>query len=243
MVDLHTHILPGIDDGACSVEESVQMIEDYYLHHINKVVCTPHFDPSKDTIADFVKKRDTAMSQVKDCNITLISGSETQLHDYLFYYSDLSSLSIGDTGYILLELPYTAKWDKKIFDKIENLMRMYSLIPIIAHIERYNAAKKGNRNLKRLIDLGCLLQLNASSVIDAKLRRRSIKLLKRGYIDVLASDCHNRKSRPPNLWKAYEIILSKLGDSCYERLAKNSDNILDGVNLRNKVLLQTEGEA
>lgn len=234
MIDLHTHLLPGIDDGAQTVEEALKMTEILYQQKVRLAVCTPHYDPTQLSLNEFLNKRAEAFAHMKDSKVTLISGSETTLNDYLFHCPDLSQLCIKNTRYLLVELPFSKKWDDKVYERIEKLIQYYNLIPVIAHIERYPAVIKSKKNLKRLIDMGCLLQLNTFSIINKKSWRQASRYIKHGYIDVLASDCHNRTTRPPMITDAYEKVKKKLGNSYYTQLITNAESIVNGLELREK---------
>ncbi len=234
MIDLHTHILPYIDDGAATYEEAVILTELLRKQNVEVAVCTPHFDPSRITMTDFLEKRASSMSLMKESDIRLLSGSETALNDYLFHYMDLSPLCVENTNYLLLELPYKKKWENDLFYKIEHLIDYYGVIPIIAHIERYQAIKKSNKLIKKLIDIGCIIQVNADSIVDKKTRARAFQYMKKGYIDVLASDCHNTKQRMPKIAEAYEVVRKKFGDDFCLHLMNNSKQIIEGKILRDK---------
>ena len=233
MVDLHTHILPNIDDGAQSVEESLLLIQSLLNQSISKVVCTPHFNPTQLSLEDFVKRRDQSMSLLKEANITLIPGSETILHEYLFHYPDLNGLCIGNTRYLLTELPY-CKWNDKTYELLERFISYYNICPLIAHIERYTSVKKSSKSIKRLIDLGCVIQVNSSSITEENNLGLIVRYMKQGFIDVIASDCHNMTVRPPTLDQAFSIIGRKFGLEYCELLKRNAQSIVDGVMLREK---------
>ncbi len=235
MIDLHTHLLPCIDDGAASFEEATRLIHDLLRQGVEVAVCTPHFDPSQLTLDDFLGKRTAAMELMKASGIRLISGSEISYHDYLFHYTDISQLCIENTKYLLLELPERKQWGKEVFYYIEHLINYYGVIPIIAHIERYRAVRKKKNIIPVLMAAGCMIQLNAAFVVDRKTRRRAFLYLKKGYIDVLASDCHNPIKRPPRISKAYEIIRNGFGNAFCEHLMNNSRKIIDGEIIRGKV--------
>lgn len=228
MVDLHSHILPNIDDGAGSRNEAQKMAAAMLAEGITRVVCTPHFNPVKSSLTDFVSRRSAALADMGLTAPVLIPGSETILHDYLFYYADISPLSIGTTKYMLLELPYDKNWKQEIYDQLIKIMNNYNLIPVIAHIERYEAVKKKEKKISELIELGCLLQVNAGSVINTNTRKRVMSYIKKGYVDVLASDCHNMINRPPNLASAYEIIEKELGSHYCNHLMERADYIISG---------------
>ncbi len=227
-IDLHTHILPWVDDGAPTKEEALIMIEALAMQEIKVAVCTPHFDPTSTSMEEFIEKRDLAMSKMLFSKIKLIAGSETLLHEYLFHYSDLSSLCIGSSRYILLELQDNNRWDRKTEKYINKIIHYYNLNPIIAHIERYPAMMKG-KILKRLKDMGCLFQVNTYAIINKKTKKRVIKYMKAGVIDLLGSDCHNMSTRPPIITSALEIISKEIGSEFMDRLDNNAECIIKGV--------------
>jgi protein-tyrosine phosphatase len=231
MIDVHTHILPNIDDGARDLAEAIRMIEYLRIQNVTKVICTPHFDPTKTDLKEFIYKRSLAMKLLRNENIDLIAASETVFHEYLFHYPALTALCIEKTKYILLEFPYTEKWDLKVYHLLEKLINYYNVIPIIAHIERYCAIKKSARKVKRLKDMGCVIQLNTSSIIDKKRRIQAIRYLKYGYIDLLGSDCHNMNQRPPVMAEAFDIVIQKLGDKYSDKLKFNAECIVKGINI------------
>ncbi|MDU6264249.1 MAG: CpsB/CapC family capsule biosynthesis tyrosine phosphatase [Anaerocolumna aminovalerica] len=230
MIDLHTHILPGIDDGARSITEAVEMTKSLLDQNINKAVCTPHFNPMQVSLQEFINKRTAAMSLMNEAKVALISGSETMLHTYLFHYPDLSELCIGNTKYLLIELPYSKKKDG-IYETIEKLISFYNTIPVIAHIERYDLAY---RNIKKLREMGCVIQLNTTSLIEKKRRNQAVRYLKDGLIDVLGSDCHNMSNRPPVITQALDIITQEIGNNCCSNLKYKGECIVNGIEINKK---------
>lgn len=233
MIDIHTHILPFMDDGARDLDEAIKMLESFKLQQVYTAICTPHFDPTKISIEEFVAKREKALLALKGSKITLISGSETCFHDLLYQYSELDPLCISNTKYLLLELPYQSQWSKHDFECIEKLINLFRIIPIIAHIERYNYLWKSKKNIKELMNLGCVIQINAYTIIDKKQRRKALRYIKKGLIDVIGSDCHNTYKRPPNLKEAFDIIEKKLGSFYCDILHQNTKSIIKGRMIRN----------
>ncbi|HHV12846.1 MAG TPA: hypothetical protein GXX75_21460 [Clostridiales bacterium] len=228
MVDLHTHILPGMDDGAGSIGEAVRMSEVFWQQSVDTVVCTPHFNPSETSLQDYVDKRADAMKKMGQSRVALVPASETYLHEYLFHYPDLSQLCIRQTDYLLIELPFTGRWEEAVYGMVERLIYYYHVIPVIAHIERYPAAKKNRRAVARFIKLGCLIQVNAHSILKWSCWPRIKRYLKKGYIHVIASDSHNLDSRPPLLAQAYDKINRKLGEQYSDRLKWNAKAVVQG---------------
>lgn len=234
LIDMHTHILPGIDDGASNLNEAQSMIKSLYEQNTIAAVCTPHFNPVTTSISEFVKKRNQASDLLKDSEIKLINGSETVLHEYLFYYSDLYDLCIGNTNYLLIELPFIKRWPKQVYSLIKKIIMYYDIIPIIAHVERYPPTRNNKKNIKRLRDLGCVIQVNTTTVLNNKVNKRILHYVKESYVDVLGSDCHNMTIRKPILKEAYEKIERELGEEYCEALCFNAWCIVKGIDIRNK---------
>lgn len=233
MIDIHTHVLPYIDDGAKDNLEAIKMTECMEQQGVQMAICTPHFDSTKQSMEDFLLKREEAILAMKNSKIPLISGSETLYSYILFQYSDLDQICINNTRYLLLELPY--KDDRKNLDlePIENLINLFNIIPIIAHIERYNFLWKNKNNIKRLMNLACVMQVNANTIIHKKHRKTALNYIKKGFIDVIGSDCHNIIKRPPNLKDAFVIIENEIGISYSAQLKNNAESISRGIKLRN----------
>jgi protein-tyrosine phosphatase len=232
MTDLHTHILPGIDDGAASVEEAVHLIESLYLQNVKKAACTPHFNPTWSSLDDFLLKRKSALEMLEDTKIKLYPGSETRLNEYLFHYPDLHELCIGNTKYMLIELPFEKSWNEKYLDTLEKIINYYNIQPIIAHIERYNYID--SKTIKKLKNIGCTIQVNTGSIIDKKNNRKVLHLIKDNLVDVLSSDCHNMEERIPVFTEALTILSKHLGEYTCKKLDYNSECIIEGIRIRKK---------
>jgi protein-tyrosine phosphatase len=233
MIDFHTHILPGIDDGAVDIREAIALIEALQAEEVISAVCTPHFDPSDRSLQDFVMLRDEAINVLRELvTIELISASESTLHAYLLNYFDLSALCIGNTRYLLIELPFHNSWENEVYKILDSLILYHNIIPIIAHIERYPAVSHGSACIKRLKDIGCVLQLNTSSLLDNKLKKRAVKYIRKGYIDILGSDCHNMTNRPPVITEGLRVIEEKFGIKYCRRFEDNAVKILADKDIR-----------
>ncbi|SHO45722.1 CpsB/CapC family capsule biosynthesis tyrosine phosphatase [Anaerocolumna xylanovorans] len=229
MVDMHTHILPGIDDGASSSEEAIMMTEYLYYQKVTAAVCTPHFYPMEMTLEEFVKKRANAMEAVSHSKIELIAASETHLHRYLYNNNDLKPLCIENTSYLLIELPAMKSWTGEYMEDIDKLIGYYNVNPIIAHIDRYKPLMRNKKLLKKLKNMGCLLQMNTSAVIKPDTKRRALSLIENGYVDLLGSDCHNISFRPPVIGEARRIIVHKLGEKTWDKLMNNAYMIINSA--------------
>jgi len=232
VIDFHTHILPSVDDGSRSVEESVKMLEMQAQQGIKRVIATPHFYAHHDSPERFLQKR-------KDAEIRLLQAidgrsdlPEIKCGAEVYYFSGISEsnvldeLTIDSKKCILLELP-SAPWHEKIYSELENIWIKHGITPVIAHIDRYIGPFKNRGLIERIADLPVKIQANASFFISRGTRRMALKLLRENKIHLLGSDCHNMTSRVPNLDAAVEIIESKLGLAAVEQIELNEQDILD----------------
>lgn len=201
LVDLHTHVLPFLDDGAQSYEESVRMLDIMIENGVDTVVATPHLSLEKDNIDEFIVKRDgvtDVLSRIikdRKMPIKILKGFEVMYSESLSDV-DLSKLVIEGTDYILIELS-TRKSTPTLEATITDIMTM-GYIPILAHVERYNYLIEGSDRLVKLINKGLITQVNASALnndsypyVDA--------MIKNNLVHLIASDAHNLENRVPNL--------------------------------------------
>lgn len=224
--DIHTHVLPGIDDGAENTDVSLRLIADEKEMGVTDLVLTPHFNMSDISLEDFLSRREEAFSALSEslketetlADMRFHLGAEVR-YDPNLIKLDLEKLCIENTSYLLLETTGSFPFN---FENTISFMLSRGITPILAHIERYEYLRKDIPLLKRLIDSGVLLQCNASSVFGKSRSSTVIKLIKRGYIDLLASDCHSPAYRPPNLSKAYKKLKKES-----ERLIKNSLKVVN----------------
>lgn len=211
MIDWHSHILPGIDDGSQSAEESIAMLKMLSEQGVKEVVATPHFFANNETVESFLTRRDEAYEKLKE---QLFEGApKIRLGAEVSYYSgisrlpDLKQLCIQDTKCLLLEMPMT-KWTEYILKEVEELAHRGKITLILAHVDRYFQSAKV---WERLGESGCVMQINAGSVIGLATRFRMLRLLQRRAVHCVGSDCHNTTSRAPRIGRAFDIIEKKLG--------------------------------
>lgn len=203
MIDFHTHILPGIDDGSPSADESLEMLKMLNKQGVNKAVLTPHFYAYKTDVEMFLEMRNEALRTLKakkavsNIGVSMYLGSEVLYFDELWRIDNLEKLCITGTEYILIEMPFDS-WSESVLQGIERIINR-RLIPIIAHFDRYIRYQKNWANLKELVEMGAVLQMNADSLKHFSSRHRVTKLLKKNIVSLIGSDCHNIEFRPPNL--------------------------------------------
>ncbi len=227
ILDLHTHILPGIDDGARSADISAQMLAEIARQQAQPVVLTPHFYPYECSADDFLKKRAAAYARLQDvmqAQTPALVGCEIFLSPFLMKNQNLHRLCISGTDFALIELPFTDHLDDKTLRLLEDLRYNHGIKPILAHVERYRYITQSRDLLETLIACGCMVQVNAGSFLTSPLKRRFVfDLLKSDKIDFLGSDCHNLTTRPLNLMQAVDFIVKKRGRQALEKIEKRSE--------------------
>lgn len=224
MTDLHSHILPGVDDGSGSPEESVAMLRMEAEQGIRHVVATPHFYPHHDDPDSFFSRRsrgEEALRQALARNAGLPAvtvGAEVYYFRGMSDSEILPALTIGGGRCILIEMP-PAPWPSPVYEELEQIRRRRQLTPIIAHIDRYIGPFRTFGIPEKLEALPVLVQANASFFLERGTARMAIKMLKQGRIHLLGSDCHHVSERSPNLGPALERIAGKLGQEELARIA------------------------
>ncbi len=221
--DIHTHILPGVDDGSSSVEETMQMLTAAYDEGVRTIFATPHYIPGR---------RNAGVEHLQEIYERICREAETVLPDlniYLgneIYYKDnvvndiksRRALTLAGTDYLLVEFSTRSEFNK-IFQAVRSVTEA-GYRPIIAHMERYGCLYKKERLIEDLMDAGAYIQINTESLVGNFLDRQAAfcrKLLEEGYVSFLGSDCHDNSLRKPLMRQA----LSKLEKtSCGEQIRK-----------------------
>ena len=230
LIDLHTHILPGIDDGSRDARTSLLMLREEYAQGVGMVVLTPHFYAGAWTPAQFLEKREQALQTLR-CAMNdedtgafpeLILGAEVLYFEGMSVSPELRDLCISGTDLLLLEMPYGA-WSERMLLEVAGIHEKQGILPIIAHLDRY--AGRGYRP-KEMLGMDVVIQLNAASVLNRRLSGWTLKLIKSGQAKLVASDCHNMDDRAPMLGKALRKIEKKLGTDTVEDLLETGDNLL-----------------
>ena len=228
MTDLHTHILPGVDDGAQTIEEAVAMLQVQAKQGVNAVALTPHFHGRKEPVEEFLARRENAWNQLREATKDLacpelILGAEAAWVPDMNQWPELESLCYQGTKTLLVELP-VQPWTDSVFVELNRLEGRKGIIPMIAHVDRYFfCQKKGD--IERLLSMGYPVQVSAEALFSLFHRRQALELLEH-YDGLLISDCHNLTDRAPNLGKASKIIKKKLGQNLAQQIADMTDEIL-----------------
>ncbi len=233
MLDIHSHILPSVDDGASNIENSIKLLEMLSEQGVTDVIATPHFYAMNNSIEDFEQDiknayfRLSAAVAKKDLpNISV--GSE------VFYFTGIGrsygvrALTLCQSNYILLELP-NCRMDKDILNDVRDLSDRLGLRVILAHLERYHL-ESHFKDVLRLVDNDSVfVQINASSFFNPVLKKAAFKLIKGGYVSFLASDTHSPDGRPPMITDALAEIERRFDKDTAQSLIDNS------VSLKNEI--------
>jgi protein-tyrosine phosphatase len=217
MIDIHLHILPGVDDGPETMEEAVELAGVLVQEGVGAAIATSHYnDLFLQRSAWEIKERVADLQRVLDergVALRLFPGHEALIKPGLV--EDIQSGRLGtlnESRYLLLEL-----WNNAWLPEIERVifeLRAFGIVPIIAHPERYRAIQQDSERLLRLIEQGVLTQLTAGALLGMQgnsTRKCAETLLKKGYIHCIASDAHGIGTRPPALRRSLEIVEQMVG--------------------------------
>lgn len=227
--DIHSHILPKMDDGSKSTEESLQMLELSKSQGVDLIVATPHFYITRNSLDEFLKKREASynrlMEVIEGKDVPQIKlGAEVKFFNAMSGFDDLNKLCIENTNYMLLEMPFEV-WSSRMLREIEKILHQ-GIVPIIAHIERYIDIQKKTSNISELISMDVYVQMNGEFVNSLMTRKKALNLLSNDIVQLLGSDCHNMTSRKPDLDKTCQILRKKFGGDIINKINKTAENII-----------------
>ena len=223
IIDFHSHILPGIDDGSRSIEESIAMLRKEAEQGITHVVATPHFYPQHDTPERFLARRAEAEAALREemCKYTdlpeLSIGAEVYFFNGISDCDAIYPLTIDQKRCILIEMPI-GPWPTRVYQELEDIYTKQNLLPVVAHMDRYLGRFRTFGIPERLAELPVLVQANAEFFLNRATLGKALHMLKLDQIHLLGSDCHNLSSRSPNLMEAVAVIENRLGKGTIDRL-------------------------
>lgn len=234
MIDIHTHLLFGVDDGPATMEESIEMLKNAKAQGVDVMILTPHyrhgmFAYPNDTIAEnFAALYEPA----KKMGIDLYLGTEHHVNSMMIEYIQTKRVrTLANTQYVLAEYKHDTEFDY-IMASVQDLIRN-GYIPIIAHVERYMCMYKDLDRFDWLKNMGAMIQVNANAILGMegfKVKGFTKKLLKYGYIDFVASDSHDLEKRINNLGKCREYLYKKYDARYVDKLfEKNAMEILQSI--------------
>jgi len=240
MIDIHCHILPGVDDGAKNVEDSITMAKEAAKEGIHTIVATPHlnnqYDNRKVEIREKVEELNLNL-QAANINVKILPGQEPRIFGEIladFEKGDIQTLN--DSQYLFIEFPsshvprYT---EKLLFD-----LQVKGLTPIIVHPERNAELIERPDVLYNLVEKGALTQVTASSLcgyFGKKIKNFSIQLIENNLTHFIASDAHNVINRSFKMEEAFEFIESKFGTDYVYLFKENAELLIDGKSIMREI--------
>ncbi|WP_027308874.1 tyrosine-protein phosphatase [Caloramator sp. ALD01] len=236
MIDIHSHLLPEIDDGADNIDTTIEMIKIYKSQGVDKVIATPHFYPSyfentRDVIKREVEKVNILLKE-KNIDFTILPGSEVYAtRDTLLDLKEGRIQTLNDSRYILMEFDYR-RFPDYGFDLIYEIGLLGYRV-VVAHPERYHYVIKDITFLNKLIDEGCLIQINSSSltgVFGKDVKKTALRIAENGSFNFLATDAHTQNIRGPHFEDALKI-LNKLKKDYYQTLSYNAEMLIKNVEI------------
>lgn len=238
MIDLHCHLLPGIDDGATDLATSLQMARMAVADGIKVVACTPHILPPvyNNTAADIVARTRALQAELErnDIALRLVSGADIHVRfDLIDLLAGSPSPCLQGTRYFLFEPPHTVLPPN--LDTFCKSVIAAGYIPILTHPERLTWIEQHYDLVCVLDEMGVAIQLTAGSITGTFGKRAlywSERMLDEGRVDLIASDAHSTRGRPPILSAAREVISARLGEkAAKEMTVLNPARILKNENL------------
>ncbi len=208
MIDFHAHILPEMDDGSRSIEESEAMLSAMAEQGVTSVVATPHFYPDSEDPAAFLARREAAVERLRSIwrpgMPKVYLGAEVAFFTGISRSAALPSLCTLGTDMLLVEMPFL-RWPSSVLGELDALRTQRGLVVTVAHIERY--AEMQPRGIEQeLAGRGIILQANAEYYLSRHTARQAMRMYAAGLVPLLGSDAHNMTSRPPKLGEVTALL-------------------------------------
>lgn len=232
MIDIHCHIIPEIDDGSETETTTIEMLKIAEADGITKMIATPHYcsdlyDNFCESVIVGVEKVNE-IARVNNINIEILPGQEIYLDNYTIQnYKNGLIDGLNNTKYMLVETQMDI-CPEPIMDILYELT-LLDVIPILAHPERYEYVINNIDKINDFIDLGCLFQMDAKSLVGEfgkSVKKTAIRLVKYGVIDFVGSDAHGCRSRTPEIKRTLEVIES-MDKQLADKILVNPEKIIN----------------
>ena len=237
-IDVHSHILPALDDGAKNMDKTREMLQIAYEEGIREIIATPHF---------FASRKSASANQIRET----IARVEEEMRDWgfsikmypgneIYYRSEVAELleageivTLADSQYVLVEFDPMTEYSY-LRDGILKL-DSYGYIPILAHTERYECLFEKKERLQRVKDHGGLIQVNTSSFQGGmfdEMGKRARYIMKNELLDFVGTDSHSTGKRSPRMKETAAYLYKKLGRKCAEEiLVKNPQAVIQNLRI------------
>lgn len=235
MIDLHCHILPGIDDGAKTMDDSLEMARRAVSEGITHILATPHYkngrwDNEKEDILRYVESLQMELDQ-RNISLKIFPGQEVRIVGELI--EDISANKIQfideDDQYLLIEFPTATI--PHFTDPLFFELQKKGIIPVIVHPERNRAILNDPNELLKMVEKGALAQLTAGSYVGTfgkKIQKLSHQLIQADLVHFIASDAHNIHSRDFHMEEAYEKLEKEFGKQKVKQFKQVTKDLVNG---------------
>lgn len=233
-IDVHSHILPNVDDGPRSMDDTIEMLKIGHQQGIRTIIATPHYacGSKNKSVEDLQTIRDQVQAEAHKINedYRILLGHE-------LYYSESivealksqQALTLAGSRYGLVEFSVTESY-KIIYQGLKEFI-MAGYAPILAHTERYHCLRKREDLIQELIQLGAYIQMNSSSLkgglfnSEASYNRR---LLRNGMVHLIGSDSHNTSTRKPLMDEVIDVLYKKIDNNLLDQILIDNPNTILG---------------
>ena len=239
MIDFHTHILPGIDDGSRDIDMTEKMLEMEQAMGVSYICATPHFYAHRRSVQTFLDRREGALAEVREILARrpelpqITAGAEVYYFAGMGRAEQLPELCIEGTDILLLEMPFE-QWTDEVYRDVRNIVKKRGLRVVLAHVERYEALQKHRSVWEEVLGMPLTIQMNSGSFtagLTSGMHARHTSKLCLGMMEdydncIIGSDCHNLTDRAPNIDEARRTIEKKLGAERLEQLDRYTEELL-----------------
>jgi protein-tyrosine phosphatase len=234
MVDIHSHILPGIDDGSKNMEMTLEMLRNAEKEGTKEIVATPHYlleygEANIKEVKELVKEVNS-LADKEGLNIKVYSGQEVYFNENIIEnFIEGNIGTINDSKYMMIEFSMH-RFDKNIFEILYEL-QVRDIVPIIAHPERYKPFREQPSLINDFINEGYLFQMNAGSIegrFGESIKKTAYIFLENNIYNFIGSDAHDIDSRSTGLQRAINMLNAKSKDNknLYEHIFEDSSKKL-----------------
>ena len=223
--DIHTHILPGIDDGSPNLAATEQMLQRLVSQGVENLCVTPHFFSKEQSIASFLKGRDAALKKMLSIVPPeirkVIPGAEVAYFPGMLHCEELGKLCYEGTSTLLLEMPYE-DWDRQTADEVVDLVMEGKYRVILAHPERFADSKINQMYIVEFAQLPMAFQANGNPFLHRFGKNRALNILRLSDTPMLASDTHDLRGRTPQTREAGDVVRKALGTEFLRQMDRNA---------------------
>lgn len=238
MIDTHIHLVPGVDDGAKDIDVAIQMLHLANNEGVSEMILTPHFNSpiynNQNVEKQYSLIKDHISEEKIDVKVHL--GNEIYLSEENIESIKLGQAhTMGNSKYLLIELPFYHFYpfhEAMIYD-----LQLNGYNIILAHVERYQIFEKKPEKFYELLTKGIYAQMTSEYITDNRTRKKALRWIEEGLIQIVASDGHDVDDRPPVMKSAYDIVSRAFGKDCAQKLFVDNprlvieDSVLMDVNI------------